>query len=196
MAARPEHGGRLSAGVAQGDRARVFFALWPDAPLRAGLARRAREAQAECGGRAVAHSNIHLTLFFVGSIERARLAALAALASAVRASSLELQIDALGYWPHNRIVWAGAQASPAELAGLVKALTAALAREGIRGEARPYAPHITLVRGAARAPVARCAAPLAWRARDFVLLESVAMGSGVRYEVRGRWPLSAQTGGE
>lgn len=189
MAARARGRSRLSAGVAKGGRARVFFALWPDEALRAGLAARARDAQAECGGRAMGPGKIHLTLFFIGAVERERLAALAVVAQAVRAERFDLQLDTLGYWRHNRIVWAGAQECPAGLSALVAVLSAGLAREGIHGEDRPYVPHITLVRGAARAPAARPFAPLAWRARDFALIESVPAGGGVRYGMRGRWPL-------
>ena len=174
---------------AGGARARVFFALWPDEAVRASLARCARDAQAECGGRAIRAEKIHLTLFFIGAIARERLAALETLALAVRAASFELQVNVLGYWRHNQIVWAGARECPAALTSLVTVLSAGLAGEGIRSEERPYVPHITLVRGATLARATRTAAPLTWRARDFVLVESVAARGGVSYEVRGRWPL-------
>lgn len=167
----------------------MFFALWPDEALRAGLAKRAREAQAECGGRSIAGPNIHLTLVFVGALERERLPELERVADEVRSPGLEFGIDTLGYWRHNRIVWAGSGAVSPLLVRLVQALGAAVASLGIKVEARPYVPHVTLVRNAEKPPAMRAFPSLAWLAREFVLVESVPAGAGVRYEVRRSWPL-------
>lgn len=175
-------------------RARVFFALWPDDTVRASLAELARSAQAECGGRAMAPEKIHLTLIFIGSIERARVPALEALAQRMDARAFGLGVDILGYWRHNRIIWAGARECPRELAALAAVLHAELARAGIPGEDRPYVPHITLVRDALRAPAAKMSPAVTWHAREFALIESVPERAGVRYQVRGRWPLRAYNG--
>jgi 2'-5' RNA ligase len=133
---------------------------------------------------------IHLTLFFVGAIERARLPALEALAATLPVAEFVLHVDTLAYWRHNNIVWAGARVCPEALTALAADLRAALAREGVYGEDRPYVPHVTLVRNAKRAPRSTPAPTAAWHARDFVLVEVAPAGAGVRYEVRGRWPLS------
>ncbi|MDB5921499.1 MAG: 2-5 ligase [Betaproteobacteria bacterium] len=173
------------------DRARVFFALWPDADVTNALAAAGRVAQEECGGRAIAAEKLHMTLFFVGNIERARLASLKALARSIDGAAFEVDIDTIAYWRHNRIVWAGTQRCPRELAGLVHGLHERLATEGIKGEDRPYAPHVTLVRNAQRAPQRTGLEPFAWRADDFVLVESVPGHGGVRYDVIERWRLAA-----
>ena len=168
-------------------RARVFFALWPDDEVRAALADVAARAHAQCGGRVTASAKIHLTLFFVGTIERERIAELEACAKEVAAAPFELELDVLGHWRHNRIVWAGTRQTPAALAALVDTLTRSLARAGYRGEDRPYAPHVTLVRDARRAPDGLALDVPRWRAADFALVESAAGGS--RYDVLARWPL-------
>jgi 2'-5' RNA ligase len=172
-----------------GARARVFFALWPEDEVRAALAQAGVHAQAECGGRATASDKIHLTLFFVGDIERSRVAALEACASRVAADPFELDMSTLGYWRHNRIVWAGARHCPGELATLVDNLSLNLAGEGIRGEDRAYVPHVTLVRNARRAPVRSALEAPVWKARELVLVESVRAAGVVRYEIVGGWPL-------
>jgi 2'-5' RNA ligase len=132
-----------------------------------------------------------MTLFFVGNIERARLASLKALARSIDSAAFEVDIDTIAYWRHNRIVWAGTQRCPRELAGLVHGLHERLATEGIKGEDRPYAPHVTLVRNAQRAQQRTGLEPFAWRADDFVLVESVPGHGGVRYDVIERWRLAA-----
>ncbi|HEX2825453.1 MAG TPA: RNA 2',3'-cyclic phosphodiesterase [Burkholderiales bacterium] len=171
--------------MAAGERARVFFALWPEDAVRAALSAAAVRAQAECAGRATAAARIHLTLFFVGGVARSDLTTLAECAASVAGRPFELATDVLGYWRHNRIVWAGARETPSALTSLVADLTAALAAAGYRGEDRPYAPHVTLVRNARRPPRTADVAAPRWSARDFVLAES----AGGRYDVLARWPL-------
>lgn len=173
--------------MAAAGRARVFFALWPDDAVRAALSAAAVQAQAECEGRVTAAPKIHLTLFFVGGVERCELPALERCAESVAGVPFELAPDVLGYWRHNRIVWAGARETPGALTALVADLTGALEAAGYRGEDRPYVPHVTLVRNARRAPAAVDLAAPRWRAREFVLAES----TGGRYDVLTRWPLRA-----
>jgi 2'-5' RNA ligase len=134
--------------------------------------------------------NIHLTLFFVGSVERERVRELERAAALLRGEAFSLVIDHVGYWRHNAIVWAGARQCPAALANLVSDLRAALAGIGVEGEERPYVPHITLVRDAQRRPASRSMEPSLWEAREYVLVESVQVSGGVRYEPFARWPLS------
>ncbi|HEV7800267.1 MAG TPA: RNA 2',3'-cyclic phosphodiesterase [Burkholderiales bacterium] len=178
--------------AAPAERARVFFALWPDTSVRDALAAVAADAQVECGGRVTARDKIHLTLFFVGDIERSRVQALEECAGAVEAGRFELDTGVLGYWRHNRIVWAGASACPTELAKLVSSLTQKLARVGRRGDDRPYVPHVTLLRNARRAPKRTIIEVPVWNAHEFVLVESARGPGKSGYEVIARWPLAAR----
>jgi 2'-5' RNA ligase len=171
------------------DRVRLFFALWPSPEVRAALAARALEAQAECGGRAMRSENIHVTLFFVGWTGRERVRELEAAAALVRGTAFSLVFDRVDYWRHSGIVWAGTTQCPAALANLAADLRVALAGIGIEGEERPYVPHITLVRNARRRPVSRAIERCIWDAHEYVLVESVQVGGGVRYEPFARWPL-------
>lgn len=169
--------------------ARLFFALWPDAAARARLSAWAGIAHAAVGGRMTAAANLHVTLFFLGAVERARIAALEAAAETVAGPPFALTFDRVGYWRHNRIVWAGAQASPPALIALEASLRSALARAGWAGDDRPYQPHVTLVRNAVRRPAALTLEPYTLAVREFVLVESEPDGGGVRYVVRRCWPL-------
>lgn len=179
--------------LASGDLARVFFALWPPPAVRESLAGIARDVRAACGGRATQREKIHLTLFFVGEVERIRIARLLAAAAAVRSASFELAIDRLGYFRRARIAWAGAACPPA-LASLVAQLTTNLAAEGIEGEDRPYVPHITLAREAPRKPARTSIDPVIWPASDFVLVESGRRAGGSAYEILEAFPLTPTRG--
>jgi 2'-5' RNA ligase len=167
--------------------ARLFFALWPSAEVRDALAALAKDVRAHCGGRATRPEDIHLTLFFIGQVERSRFSDLQAAAAASGGARFELLLDRLGYFRRARVAWAGG-ACPAVLASLVAQLTRTLAARGFPGEERPYVPHITLAREAARTPAGIAFEPVIWRADAFVLVESVR-GSGSSYRILQRWEL-------
>src|SRR5687768_2073533 len=150
--------------MVEGNRARVFFAVWPDEAVRDALSAAALRAEAECGGRPTAAAKIHLTLFFVGEVDRARIGDLETCAGAVAAAAFDLEMSVLGYWRHNRIVWAGSLVTPAALSRLVAELTSELGTAGYHREERPYVPHATLVRNARGAPRQRVLEAPVWHA--------------------------------
>ena len=171
--------------------ARLFFAVWLDAAPRAALGRLAQALQPKCGGRAVPNRNIHLTLVFLGDVAASRIPDLCTLAAGVVAPTFELVIDTVNYWRHNRIVWAAPQECPAALQTLVAALESVLRAGGVGFDGRPYLPHITLLRGARRAPPMQTVDAIRWRVVDFVLVQSLSYDRTTVYEVIQRWPLGA-----
>lgn len=179
----------MSASASRAGRARLFFALWPDEGVRETLAAAVQDAHVQTGGRAITRDKIHLTLFFVGAFDRARISELEAIGAGVRSSAFDFDLDTLRYWRHNRIVWCGTTHVPPALAALAADLREALTRAGVRAEERPYVPHITLVRDAARAPRGVAFAPCRWHVREFLLVESEAAVGTMRYALRARWPL-------
>ena len=174
-------------------RLRVFFALWPGAATAAALHARARALHAECGGRVMRCDTIHLTLAFLGDVAVSRLAALEAVAQSVRGERFVLELDRVGSWRGNRILWAGCVKGPAALPAMAEALAAGLREAGFELEARAFNPHVTLVRNAARPPRVVEMAPLRWPVASFVLVASEREAGGAHYRVLGRWPLG---GGE
>lgn len=171
------------------DALRWFFAAWPDAATQRELGRWAQAAGRECGGRATRRENIHLTLVFLGNVAAARLDELKTAAAGIAGGCCELAVDRLGYWPHNRIVWAGTSVTPPSLESLAATLTQALATAGFAFDRRPYVPHVTLVRKARRAP-SFAPRPLLWRVEEFALVRSGRDDRGSRYEVAERWRLA------
>ena len=168
--------------------ARVFFALWPDDGVRDALHREAQVLHRNCGGRAMRRENVHLTLVFVGDVAVGRLDELRSVAGAIAGHSFELVLDQLGYWRHNRIVWAAPKSVPGPLREIVTALENGLNQAGFDFDRRPYAPHITLLRDA-RAPGVTGPLRLDWPVGDFVLVESAQGPRGAEYRVLARWKL-------
>lgn len=174
---------------AREDTARLFFALWPDEASRAALDGMAQSSREACGGRAMKAAHIHLTLVFLGNVAARRIPKLCTLAAGVVAPRFELAIDRVTFWPHNRIVWAGPGVCPDELRRLVEVLEEALQAAGFGFDARPYLPHITLLRNARAAPPPQAVAGIGWRIADFALVQSLRRDNASVYEVVQRWPL-------
>lgn len=166
---------------------RLFFALWPDAEVRARLATWIPTPH-DHNGHPVPATNLHLTLTFLGNQSNAQRDCLEAAAARVSAGAFELAIDHLGYWSRPRIVWAGTQTAPSALMTLVERLNLALAACGYQPEPRIFQPHITLARKALRPPAQTQLPAILWQAREFCLVASVAT-QGSEYRVLSRWPL-------
>lgn len=172
---------------------RCFFALWPDDAAADGLHRVAIEAHKGCGGRPMSRDALHLTLAFLGDIPDARLVDAMRVADAIAVAPFELTLDRVGYWKHNRILWAGG-VSPG-LTFLADSLAGGLRDAGFKLDARPFSPHVTLLRDARCADM-ECPAwgthglpqALSWPVREFVLAESRQSRAGPRYDIVARWP--------
>ena len=172
-------------------RVRLFFALWPDDRVRAKLAAYASAAHARTGGRIMRPEGLHITLAFLGDVDAARLAVLRDIAGSVAVHPFDWALDEAGYWKHNRIVWVGATAVPAQLETLVGDLRAALKTAGFVFDAKPFVPHATLIRQGTPPRELPALTPIPWHVTRFVLVQSVLGEQGSRYEIAGSWPAGA-----
>jgi 2'-5' RNA ligase len=153
----------------------------------------ARELHAGLGGRATRAETIHLTLLFIGDLDRDRLPDLQAAARGIRRPGFEMRFDHRHCWGHNHIAWIGPSATPPGLLDLVGDLEARVGGLGIPFDRRPYQAHVTLVRKAAcqhwPVPAATTPETIDWAARDFVLVASRLDAAGPRYDLLERFPL-------
>ena len=140
--------------------------------------------------RWVPSANLHLTVRFIGNIERAVVESIADRLAAGRLAGFELSLGGVGTFRRGRlvrVVWiqvsTGAEAAR-ELAARVEAECAAA---GLVPEARPFQPHLTLARARARegAPLPPLPEPPRldpWRADELVLYRSRLGRAGSLYE--------------
>ncbi|MET7015650.1 RNA 2',3'-cyclic phosphodiesterase [Uliginosibacterium flavum] len=164
---------------------RVFFALWP-APELAGCL---HALGAPFSGRPMPEDSLHLTLAFLGEVSPAQIELLCEIAAGLSLPRCGLRIDQLGYWPHNRILWAGPGQLPEGLQRFVAELHEALRAAGFALEARAFRAHITLQRKAEDPGFDICEAPaLILPVASWCLAASQAEGAGSRYRVLQSWP--------
>ncbi len=174
-----------------GLNARLFFALWPDAAVRARLLQAQQHLHEVFGGRRMVADSLHLTLLFVGAWPRERLDEWLQLADAVRFEPFTLSMDRAECWRHNHITSLTATVTPPALAGLVGQLKTGAEALGIACESRPFVPHVTLLRNAECAglkPVIMpVVTPIDWTASEFALVESSLTLTGARYQTLAHW---------
>jgi 2'-5' RNA ligase len=167
--------------------ARLFLGLCPDPPVRHALAAWRDGFAWPRGATPVRSERLHLTLHFIGDVERDRVSAVAdALAS--QGESFALRFDSAAVWPHGIAVMEP-DAVPAPLMRLHAALAAALSSLGLPLDGRPYRPHVTLARRAAGAAPAHSGPAVDWDIGHYCLMEST-LGAGGGYTLIRSYPLS------
>jgi 2'-5' RNA ligase len=124
---------------------RLFVAIRPPAAIRATLL---GAMGGISGARWQSQDQLHLTLRFIGEVDRHRAGDVHAALGAVHQLPFEIVLNGIGAfdrrgWPD--AVWAGV--SPHEpLKALHKKVDAALSRVGVPPDQRAFLPHITLAR--------------------------------------------------
>lgn len=177
---------------------RLFIGLRPPREIR-DLLRRAMGGVA--GARWQEDDQLHLTLRYVGEVDRRTAEEVALAVSRVHAPVIETAIAGVGCFDKNGrtdALWAGV-ADPAPIAALHRKVDQALVRIGLPAEGRAFVPHVTLARlprslGSGSAIDAFLAREAALSSPRFmmahlILFESHLSSDRARYDTVGRWPL-------
>ena len=145
------------------------------------------------GARWQTADQLHLTLRFIGEVDRHTAADIAAALGRVNVRPFVAELGDPGLFDHRgRIdtLWVGVRPANA-LASLAKSVNAALSSAGMAPEPRAFLPHITVARG--RSMIGATAWPqspiprLAWQVDGFALFESRMGKDGSDYAILARW---------
>ncbi|MEG1968807.1 MAG: RNA 2',3'-cyclic phosphodiesterase [Burkholderiaceae bacterium] len=141
---------------------RCFVALWPTAAARAaldvvalGLATQLPDA------RRMRSPNLHLTLAFIGDLDDARGAPIAAALESIAVEPFTWPLDRLGHFPRARVVWAGGPPE-SRLDALAQAVRERLDALHVPYDRKPFSAHVTLLRNAPDLREAPTLAPIEW----------------------------------
>jgi 2'-5' RNA ligase len=178
---------------------RLFVALALPQPLQLQLASLDGGVP---GARWVKPEYRHLTLRFIGEVDRSIADDLDVVLGGIEAPSFELTLSGVGQFGKPdaaRILWAGVEPNGA-LDHLQMKIEAAVARAGLPVEQRRFSPHVTLAR-LRRAPGNRIEQFVAdhagFRAEPitidrFTLFSSFLSSSGAIYTPEAEYPLAGQ----
>jgi 2'-5' RNA ligase len=159
---------------------RLFIALWPPAGVRAALGEWRDGVAWPASASPVRTEQLHVTLHFLGSVPRERIAQLAQ-GLRVPFDPFELELGHRELW-HGSIAVLAPDLVPAPLLALHASLAEALERLGMTPEARDYRPHVTLARRAAQLKETTAGPPIVWRVDGYALMQSKT-GDGSSYSV-------------
>ncbi len=163
---------------------RLFFALWPCPSLRARIG--AVSDGLGALDHRVADDRLHLTLAMGSDSPGFRQEAaemMLALADRVDSAPISLKLERLAGTDHSLALQPRRRCAP--LGALARALGEPLARCNLMRADWQFSPHITLGHRK-QTPFTRAISPIAWDAREFVLIHSIV---GRKYIELGRWPL-------
>jgi 2'-5' RNA ligase len=164
----------MAAEDMQENSTRLFVALWPDQALRTRMSSERDAWLWPSGAEPVADAKLHLTLHFVGTFPRARIAALEGALAALRIAPTTLRAS-------GREVWRGGIAvllfsADAALSTLHAAIGEVLAGFAVALDLRPFSPHVTLARRARGAAPPAARVDFEWDPSGFALVESLRGG--------------------
>jgi len=169
---------------------RLFIALCPDDNLRQGIVDLTGLQHITDFGRRIPIDNIHITVVFLGQLDKPARACIEQAAGDVRGKSFELILDRLGYWSRPQILWLAPSHIPPELNSLCEAMKARFIKCGVTLDKRPYKPHLTLARKVKKPPPGIKIEPLSWHVKQYSLMESLpSPGGGVNYQELACWQL-------
>jgi len=143
----------------------------------------------ERGGRLMSHSNLHLTLHYIGFVSEESLACLSRALQKVSSAPFKMGLDRLGYFKRPKVLWLGCKETPTGYTELLKQLAEKIAHCGFEMEEETNRPHITLRRKVSRPKEVTNIQTIKWKVEQFVLVESVSSKRGVSYRVVESYPL-------
>jgi RNA 2',3'-cyclic 3'-phosphodiesterase len=134
--------------------------------------------------------NLHLTIRFIGSVERAAVDQVASRLDQLHLDGFELELGEVGTFKRGRlarVVWLQVQAGADQARGLAAQVEAECVRAGLEPETRAFQPHLTLARARPRDGSALPLLPAPpdlppWRAEELVLYGSHLGRAGAVYE--------------
>jgi RNA 2',3'-cyclic 3'-phosphodiesterase len=172
----------MAASVGRDERLRLFLAV----RLPAGAVEELAEWQSRSlrGGRIVPRENLHITLAFLGSRPAGELPAILDVLRRAAADAVPARFDVAGYRETRSVGMLTLADEAGRAARLARRLHDELEALGVyRREARPWLPHVTVLRFRERPGLRPEPPALGWVSSDAAAFLSRLHPSGARYEV-------------
>jgi 2'-5' RNA ligase len=181
-------------------RLRLFVAVELPPDIKEAIAELTEPLRTLSGFRWTPVENLHLTLAFLGWVEREDVAEVTARLADAAADLVPFdgRLGGAGGFPERgkaRVLWVGFADDGGELAALAARVRSSLG-ELFPPDDRPFRPHVTVARARGRpqrvdATTLAAADPSAFGVDAITLFRSRLGGEHARYEALERWPLGA-----
>ena len=159
---------------------RLFVALWPEDDVRKKLSNKQLELKLGDYGRLIPAANLHITLLFLGDVPLNEIPEIEGFVKSIELTPFSFSISKIGFWPHNKIVWAGPEDTKVELEDLSNQIQIGLKK--YVSDRRRFSPHVTLARKVRRR-VQCTLIPIEWRVGKVYLVRSVLSHKGSQYKL-------------
>ena len=164
------------------DTQKLFFALWPGDKQRQTLAQIQNDLKLSEFSRCTSPEKLHITLHFLGEVQSDRVLDLVGFVEETQFEPFHFDLNLVGVWPRNRIVWCGTVSECDEIQTLVKTIEQDSPVQSMHSRKKKFKTHITLARKATRRVFERIE-PIQFIADSISLVRSVPVEGGVRYEI-------------
>ena len=159
---------------------RLFVALWPEDDVRKKLSNKQLELKLGDYGRLIPAANLHITVLFLGDVPVNEIPEIESFVKSIELTPFSFNISKIGFWPHNKIVWAGPEDTKAELEDLSNQIRVGLKK--YVSDRRRFSPHVTLARKVRRR-VQCTLTPIEWRVGIVYLVRSILSHKGSQYKL-------------
>ncbi|EPJ44051.1 MAG: hypothetical protein OFPI_40760 [Osedax symbiont Rs2] len=169
---------------------RLFLGLKPDLAQIQALV--ALQQQLAGTGRPVPADNLHMTLFFLGTIEQNKADIFVRAIDSQIWPSFSVTLDQLSGWQKPKILCLAGSVSDEKLSSSVANIRAIAKTVALQDPFTTYTPHITLMRKAIALPdnsQQLLTEPLVINPDSMHLFQSISRESGVEYQIIKSWPL-------
>ncbi len=162
------------------ESSRLFIAIWPNLSTRSKLTAIQDDLQLNEFARCTYQDNLHLTLLFLGNLLQVNLDEVQAQVRSIQFSPFTFNVDRVGFWPHNRIIWAGCVHPEQKLLFLAEQVSRVFPELG--DKKRAFTPHVTLARKANKR-IGVTIEPIRWHVNRIQLVQSQLRQDRARYKI-------------
>jgi len=170
---------------------RLFFALWPTSSISTSIKSNTTRLKKTVKGKFVTPENWHITLAFLGNVDKRTKDCLINKAAQLQCAAFELEFENVMYFKKTHILSYGVHQKTdlTKLNFLVDECKRVQHVCGLKSEGREFKPHITVARKVKELNDGLIIDPILWQANEFVLVRSELLEQGSVYNVLERWPL-------
>jgi 2'-5' RNA ligase len=172
------------------NKARLFFAIELPQAVKDQL-ELLQQTHSPFSGRAVKPHNFHITLQFLGAVDRSTIHDLADSIESPQIKPFNLNIERFAYYPKTEIGCVEINQGQQQLKSLKKYINSSLSQAGFHfaKDKHEFRPHVTLSRECQPLGDIQKILDISFKAESFCLMESIQNEKGVYYEVLEEWPI-------